>query len=193
MFWFRGCSSLTHSYWNTTELFQKHRIPIDRIYFQFKVMGKEVEDIINDCIKPNFVELPEVIETLPTPNMRGRYQLDTDVEEDLSLTEERHNSQLKRFEDKTNKKKEITMEEADDVGELPSLDENSIESNDDVIYKMIPRQCEGGTYTWGFFLEGARWDREQHCLVEMAPKQLHDQLPIILFQPAVLPEGATLG
>lgn len=37
----------------------------------------------------------------------------------------------------------------------------------------------------GFFLEGARWDRERHCLAEMSSKQLHDQLPIILFQPAV--------
>lgn len=40
----------------------------------------------------------------------------------------------------------------------------------------------------GFFLEGARWDREQRCLVDMVAKQLHDQLPIILFQPAPMPE-----
>ncbi|XP_066944541.1 dynein axonemal heavy chain 3-like [Macrobrachium rosenbergii] len=197
VFWFSG---LFFPYTFLTGIRQnysrKHRIPIDRIYFQFKVMGKEVEDIINDCIKPNFVELPEVIETLPTPNMRGRYQpLDTDIEEDLSLTEERHTHTEEKSDGSSLDRVEECpeMEEADDVGELPSLEENSIESNDDVIYKMIPRQCEGGTYTWGFFLEGARWDREQHCLVEMAPKQLHDQLPIILFQPAVLPEGATLG
>lgn len=40
----------------------------------------------------------------------------------------------------------------------------------------------------GFFLEGARWDREQRCLVDMVPKQLHDQLPIVLFQPAAMPD-----
>ena len=40
----------------------------------------------------------------------------------------------------------------------------------------------------GFYLEGAQWNREQMSLAEMPKKKLHDQLPIILFQPAVLPE-----
>ncbi|ROT76025.1 putative dynein heavy chain 3, axonemal [Penaeus vannamei] len=62
------------------------------------------------------------------------------------------------------------------------------EEEDDVIYQVIPRQADEGMYTWGFFLEGARWDREQRCLVDMVAKQLHDQLPIILFQPAPMPE-----
>lgn len=51
-------------------------------------MEKEVGDIIQECIRPNFVELPEVIERLPTPNMRGQYNpLDTDPEDMDSITE----------------------------------------------------------------------------------------------------------
>lgn len=51
-------------------------------------MEKEVGDIIQECIRPNFVELPEVIDRLPTPNMRGQYNpLDTDPEDMDSLTE----------------------------------------------------------------------------------------------------------
>ena len=37
-------------------------------------------------------------------------------------------------------------------------------------------------------MEGCRWDREKKKLGEMKPKQLHDELPIVLFQPSVLPE-----
>ena len=44
-------------------------------------MHKEVADIIQECIKPNFVELPEMIECLPTPDMRGKFDpQDTDIE-----------------------------------------------------------------------------------------------------------------
>lgn len=46
-----------------------------------KVMDKEVDDIIQDCIRPNFVEMPEVIDQLPTPEMRGLcHPPDTDLE-----------------------------------------------------------------------------------------------------------------
>lgn len=54
-------------------------------------MEKEVEDIIQECIKPNFVELPEVIECLPSPDMRGKFDVnDTDVEE-ISISPESAN------------------------------------------------------------------------------------------------------
>lgn len=87
-----------------------------------------------------------------------------------------------------------------------------------IIYDVLPKQDKGGTYTWvsirifmfmhctcimlkhtiyiyfsckqGFFLEGAQWDREKRSLMEMSKKKLHDQLPVILFQPAVSPEGS---
>ena len=58
-------------------------------------MEKEVEDIIEECINPNFVELPEVIEVLPTPDMRGKYNIasDTEVEgvSDLEIAKEDEN------------------------------------------------------------------------------------------------------
>ncbi|XP_069937012.1 dynein axonemal heavy chain 3-like, partial [Cherax quadricarinatus] len=90
VFWFSG---LFFPYTFLTGIRQnyarKHTIPIDRTYFQFKVMEKEVEDIIQECIRPNFVELPEVIERLPTPSMRGHYQpLDTDIEDDDSISDD---------------------------------------------------------------------------------------------------------
>lgn len=59
-------------------------------------MNKEVDDIIKECIRPNFVELPQVIEELPNPTMQGQYHThDTDVEDELSLTEEEDTSQGK--------------------------------------------------------------------------------------------------
>lgn len=40
-----------------------------------KVLEKEVEDILKECIKPNFVEIPDIIQCLPSPDMRGNFQL----------------------------------------------------------------------------------------------------------------------
>lgn len=51
-------------------------------------MDKEVSDIIGECIRPNFVELPEVIEQLPTPALRGLCQPPDTDREDESLGEE---------------------------------------------------------------------------------------------------------
>ena len=59
-------------------------------------MNKEVDDIIKECIRPNFVELPQVIEKLPNPTMQGQYHVqDTDGEDEVCLTEEEDNSQGK--------------------------------------------------------------------------------------------------
>ncbi|KAG7169602.1 Dynein heavy chain 3, axonemal-like 4 [Homarus americanus] len=186
VFWFSGLffpySFLTGIRQNYA---RKHAIPIDRIDFLFKVMEKEVEDIIQECIRPNFVELPVVIERLPTPNVQGQYYpLDTDLEDNESLPYDNDSPQLKKEGDQTVKVPTEQQEKEDNENDSQSQSHES----DDVIYQVIPRQAQGGTYTWGFFLEGARWDREQHCLAEMSAKQLHDQLPIILFQPAALPD-----
>ncbi|KAK3881286.1 hypothetical protein Pcinc_014272 [Petrolisthes cinctipes] len=184
---------------------RQHTIPIDRIYFRFKVMGKEVGDIIQECIRPNFVELPEVIDRLPTPNMRGQYNpLDTDPEDTDSLTDADGDDDNDEEGEEGGTVEEVKGHEENEIEQITNKgqdDENGKEENsnenintknqtqtdDEVIYKVIPRQDQGGTYTWGFFLEGARWDRKHHCLAEMSSKQLHDQLPIILFQPAIYP------
>jgi dynein heavy chain len=40
-----------------------------------------------------------------------------------------------------------------------------------------------GTYSWGMFLEGCRWDNVQHCLSPSQPKQLFVQFPLVHFLP----------
>ncbi|CAL4065768.1 unnamed protein product, partial [Meganyctiphanes norvegica] len=72
VFWFSGFffpnSFLTGLRQNFS---RKTHTPIDRTYFKFMVLGKEIEDILCECHKPNFIELPENIEYLPTPALRG--------------------------------------------------------------------------------------------------------------------------
>lgn len=40
-------------------------------------------------------------------------------------------------------------------------------------------------------MEGAKWNRQEKCLAELSDKNLYDKLPIILFQPAVIPRLET--
>lgn len=54
-------------------------------------MEKEVDDIIHDCMRPNFVELPKVFEKLPNPTVRGENHVhDTEAEHGLLSTEEEY-------------------------------------------------------------------------------------------------------
>ncbi|XP_042221032.1 dynein axonemal heavy chain 3-like isoform X5 [Homarus americanus] len=146
VFWFSGLffpySFLTGIRQNYA---RKHAIPIDRIDFLFKVMEKEVEDIIQECIRPNFVELPVVIERLPTPNVQGQYYpLDTDLEDNESLPYDNDSPQLKKEGDQTVKVPTEQQEKEDNENDSQSQSHES----DDVIYQVIPRQAQGGTYTW---------------------------------------------
>lgn len=74
--------------------FPEHCFSLLKSQSVLQVMNKEVDDIIKECIQPNFVELPQVIEQLPNPTMQGQYHIqDTDMEDELCLTEEEDISQ----------------------------------------------------------------------------------------------------
>jgi dynein heavy chain len=42
-----------------------------------------------------------------------------------------------------------------------------------------------GAVTWGLFMEGARFDREQHCVSESNPRELFTTMPYILLLPRI--------
>ena len=55
-------------------------------------------------------------------------------------------------------------------------------------FEVIPKDYievapEDGAYIYGFFLDGARWDREKGILAEQMPKILYDSLPVIWIKP----------
>lgn len=47
----------------------------------------------------------------------------------------------------------------------------------------ITKSPEDGSYNYGLFLDGARWDDQNRCLNESLPKILQYKVPYILFLP----------
>lgn len=57
---------------------------------------------------------------------------------------------------------------------------------------MEPKECkegeeekgpENGVYIYGMFIEAARWDFKDHCLVEQNPGEMTYSMPMIHFLP----------
>jgi len=60
--------------------------------------------------------------------------------------------------------------------------------NVDFDFEMMPKETyrhppRDGVYVYGLFLEGARWDKHKHSLVESLPKVLFSHSPVIWFKP----------
>lgn len=54
---------------------------------------------------------------------------------------------------------------------------DEIESSD------VTEKPEDGVFTFGLYLEGARWNKTIHMIDESKPKQLYTELPLIWFLP----------
>merc|ERR1719378_259680 len=54
---------------------------------------------------------------------------------------------------------------------------------DDITHKDIKEKPEDGCYIYGMFIEGARWDLENHRLTESLPKELYTDIPMLWLMP----------
>ena len=54
---------------------------------------------------------------------------------------------------------------------------------DDKKAKDIEEKPKDGCYVYGMLLEGARWNYEEHILVDSLPKELYTDMPLIWFVP----------
>lgn len=50
-------------------------------------------------------------------------------------------------------------------------------------YKDITAKPESGCYTYGMYIEGCRWDNEEHQLADSEPKKLFTEMPMLHFVP----------
>lgn len=63
---------------------------------------------------------------------------------------------------------------------------------DDPTKYDMTKMAPDGAFVWGLYIEGCRWDSEQHVLAESHPKVLFTKMPNIWLRPAKrddIPEG----
>jgi len=54
---------------------------------------------------------------------------------------------------------------------------------DHMSWSDVEKAPEDGSYVWGLFLEGARWDYTNHVLTESRPKELFSEWPMMHLVP----------
>jgi len=54
---------------------------------------------------------------------------------------------------------------------------------DNMTWKEVNEKPESGCYIYGMYLEGCKWDSEQHCLTESDPKKLYSEFPMMHLVP----------
>lgn len=66
-----------------------------------------------------------------------------------------------------------------------AIDELSFEYKiyDEIEYHEVTEKPEDGSFCYGMFFEGARWNSVTHCIDESQPKQLYTAAPMVLFLP----------
>lgn len=66
-----------------------------------------------------------------------------------------------------------------------AIDELSFEFKiyDEIEHHEVTEKPEDGSFCYGMFFEGARWNSVTHCLDESQPKQLYSSGPMLLFLP----------
>lgn len=66
-----------------------------------------------------------------------------------------------------------------------AIDELSFEYKiyDEIEYHEVTEKPEDGSFCYGMFFEGARWNSVTHCIDESQPKMLYTQAPMVLFLP----------
>ena len=66
-----------------------------------------------------------------------------------------------------------------------AIDELSFEFKmyDEMLYHEVTEKPEDGSFCYGMFLEGARWNSTTHALDESKPKQLYTEVPLVWFLP----------
>jgi dynein heavy chain len=42
---------------------------------------------------------------------------------------------------------------------------------------------EDGVYIYGLYMDGARWDREEHVIADQFPSEMYHKMPLIWFKP----------
>ena len=60
---------------------------------------------------------------------------------------------------------------------------DTVSFNTILLQETPTEKPEHGTYVWGMFMEGARWDKGQYAIIESRPKELYTVVPEMWFEP----------